>query len=314
MRSNSSGVTSVLILAILTGWLANPETVEAAPEPFSVGIVGDWGYTPEERARLPQLVDAMNRADLAFSVHDGDIKNGPTPCSDDVYHSTKRLFDRFDHPLVYTPGDNEWTDCWRSGFDPIERLFFLRTVFFSQPRSMGQRRMALRQQSGAYPENARWERGGVMFAAVHIVGSNNGLPDRERPGNRSEHAERNAAGVAWMRAAFAEAAARRSAGMMLFMQGDPLFEKPPGKRYGYDRFLAALAREVERFDGRVVLVHGDTHRYRVDRPALIGDPPRPSPRFTRVESFGPKEARWVQADIDVADPAVFRFHTSGPRR
>lgn len=293
-----------------TGLTAGP--ADAAPRPFSIGVVGDWGYTPDERSRLPGLVDAMNKAGLAFSVHDGDIKNGPPPCSDDVYISTRKLFDRFTMPLVYTPGDNEWTDCWRSGFKPIDRLAFLRKVFFARAASRGRSPIKVRQQSGAYPENFRWERGGVVFATLHVVGSNNGLPGKERPGSVEEHSARDSANLAWMRAAFADATNRQSAAVILFMQGDPLFHKPPGQRYGYGRLLSALAREVERFGGKTVLVHGDTHRYRVDHPALIGTPPRPSPKFTRVESYGPKDTRWVQLDIDADTPEVFKVHTSGP--
>jgi len=36
-------------------------------------------------------------------------------------------------PVVYTPGENEWTDCHRANngaYDPLERLSALRQVFF----------------------------------------------------------------------------------------------------------------------------------------------------------------------------------------
>ena len=42
----------------------------------------------------------------------------------------------FADPLVYTPGDNEWTDCHRTsngGYTPTERLDVIRTTFFPQP-------------------------------------------------------------------------------------------------------------------------------------------------------------------------------------
>jgi hypothetical protein len=277
-----------------------------------VGLVGDWGYTPDQRSRLPGLIDDMNAAGLTFSVHDGDIKNGPPPCSDEVYLSTRRLFNRFDHPLVYTPGDNEWTDCWRSGSDPNERLRFLRPVFFSTPRSLGRRPMPLERQGGGYPENARWHLGGVTFATLHVVGSNNHLPDAEQPGDRAEHAARTAADLTWLRGTFERAAARRSAGVMLFIQADPLFELPSGKRYGYDEFLRVLTDETVRFRRPVVLVHGDTHAYRVDQPMVTGSPPRPVRNFTRVETHGPKGTRWVRASVDPTRPGVFTFRPEQP--
>jgi hypothetical protein len=255
----------------------------------------------------------MNAAGLAFSVHDGDIKNGPPPCTDAVYFSTRRLFNRFNHPLVYTPGDNEWTDCWQHpGFDPNERLRFLRPVFFSTPRSLGRRTLPLERQGNGYPENARWHLGGVTFATLHVVGSNNHLPDSERPGDRAEYAARTAADLAWLRSTFQQAGARHSVGVMLFIQADPLFELPAGRRYGYDEFLRVLTDETVRFQRPVVLVHGDRHTYRVDQPMTAGSPPRPVRNFTRVETHGPKDLKWVRAIIDGARPGVFAFRPETP--
>ena len=46
--------------------------------------------------------------------------------------------DRFEGPLVHTPGDNEWTDCYRKKageFDPLERLAKVRAMFFPDGNS-----------------------------------------------------------------------------------------------------------------------------------------------------------------------------------
>lgn len=269
-------------------------------------MVGDWGYTPGERRRLPALVDAMSAAGLGFSVHDGDVKNGPPPCTDEIYAETLRLFDRFAHPLVYTPGDNEWTDCWRSGGQSLDRLAALRRLFFADDWSRGRNRMRLIRQSDRFPENARWSRAGGTFATVHIVGSNNGLPDAERPGSPPEVAERTGAALEWTRAAFAAAKARGSAGVVIFIHGDPLFERPPGQRYGYDRFLEGLEGQVTAFARPVLLVHGDTHRYRLDRPwRTYAEPRRRLHNLTRVESFGPKDLAYVRVTVDTRRAAVF---------
>jgi hypothetical protein len=40
----------------------------------------------------------------------------------------------FKSPLVYTPGDNEWTDCNKSGegaFDPLLNPGYVRDIFFA---------------------------------------------------------------------------------------------------------------------------------------------------------------------------------------
>ncbi|MGH9001896.1 MAG: hypothetical protein ACRDYV_02090, partial [Acidimicrobiia bacterium] len=135
------------------------------PERFEIGVVGDWGYEPYQRQWLPRLVDTMNGAGLAFSVHDGDTGVPPGSCQRDADFANRTLFDRFRHPLIYTPGDNEWTDCWRSGADPLQRLATLREVFFSDRFSRGKVRLPLVRQSADFPENARWSHERVTFAA-----------------------------------------------------------------------------------------------------------------------------------------------------
>jgi hypothetical protein len=52
---------------------------------------------------------------------------------------------------VFTPGDNDWTDCDRpanGGFSSLERLNYERLVFFNTPFSLGRRRMRQEVQTG----------------------------------------------------------------------------------------------------------------------------------------------------------------------
>ena len=46
----------------------------------------------------------------------------------------------FRFPVMYTPGDNEWTDCQKPNGvpkpgtpDPIQNLVLVRTIFFANP-------------------------------------------------------------------------------------------------------------------------------------------------------------------------------------
>ena len=81
--------------------------------------------------------------DVRLVAHLGDIKSGSTECSDAYFAQIRGQFDRFVDPLVYTPGDNEWTDCHRvnnGAYDPLERLAAIRDVFFDDPgRTLGER-------------------------------------------------------------------------------------------------------------------------------------------------------------------------------
>jgi hypothetical protein len=105
---------------------------------------------------------------------------GSSQCTDQYFAMIKSEFDTFSDPLVYTPGDNEWTDCHRANngsFNPLERLAAVRSVFFPQPGvTFGKDPIHVQSQAAqCYVEYVSYTRAGVAFAAVHIIGSNNSL-------------------------------------------------------------------------------------------------------------------------------------------
>jgi hypothetical protein len=94
--------------------------------------MGDTPYSQAQANLLDSLIDQVNAEPLAFAAHVGDITSGQGPCDDDWLHARKRQFERFRIPFVLLPGDNDWTDCHRSGFDPMERLAKWRQLFCVQ--------------------------------------------------------------------------------------------------------------------------------------------------------------------------------------
>src|SRR5262249_38199097 len=106
---------------------------------YTIALFGDMPYNAMGKAQYPALLADVNRAHVAFSVHDGDLKSGGDgPCSDQLYYSALNYFNSLKRPLIFVPGDNDWTDCWgRYGqstlpfSDPEERLDFERMLFFS---------------------------------------------------------------------------------------------------------------------------------------------------------------------------------------
>ena len=292
-----------------------PTTVPGPP--FSVGLWGDAPYTAEQVPRAMAMIADMNAAGLAFSVFDGDIKGG-AQCDDRYYTEALARFEAFTHPLVYVPGDNEWTDCRTGGHDPLERLAHLRRTFFAAPESLGQRRMALDRQEAPYVENTRWQMGGVVFVGLHVPGSNNGkvndpaLPPASAEAANAEFRARDAANKEWLTSSFALARRTDAVGVMVVIQANPGFEAPdPALRAflgvdGFDSFLATLREETVRFRKPVALVHGDTHTYRLDRPMRHPNG-RPVANFVRCETFGYPDVSWVKATIDQRDPNLFRF-------
>jgi hypothetical protein len=281
----------------------------ATSQTFTVGLIGDLPYTPREEQQFPNLIADLNRSDVAFVVHDGDLKSGAATCDDAVLQSRLGMFQQSKHPFVFLPGDNEWTDCYRTGSNPLERLAKLRQVFFATDNSLGQTTLKLEHQSrdpkyAVYRENVRWVYQNVMFCGLHIVGSNNNLG--RAPEMDQEYTARNAANLTWMKESFAIAKQRNLKGVMLIMQANPWFEKLPAERTGFNDFLQGLQNEVGQFKKPVVLVHGDSHYFRIDKP-LVDAHKKPIPRFTRVETFGTPNVHWVKATIQPNSFDVFKF-------
>jgi len=69
--------------------------------------------------------------------------------------------------------------------------------------------------------------------------------------------------------------------------------------------LEQVVAEVQAWGKPVVYVHGDTHTFTVDHPAMLGTD---LPNFTRVEVYGPSDEHWVRVDVDPSLPELFSIH------
>jgi hypothetical protein len=297
----------VVLIALVAGCAGAPR------DDFSFALIGDLGYTPAQEPMVDRVFAALGPERLAFVVHDGDLgspSNGS--CTDEHWARRLAQFEASPQPLIYTPGDNEWTDCHAGEglpqFQALERLRALRARFFSSERSFGRQSLALARQAG-YPENARWSMGEISFMTLHVVGSNNGRGyTRERD---DEVAARTAANIAWMREGFA--AAQSSRAVMIIQQANMWPEFPPfpgGKPKepsGFTELREALERAVVAYGKPVVLVHGDSHYFRIDKPFRARSGLPPIDNFTRVETFGAPSHHWVQVFVNRDDPNVFAF-------
>ena len=255
---------------------------------------GDTPYSRDEEARFPDLIAELNREQLAFIVHVGDFKSANARCSDELFLQRRDWFNYFHHPLVFVPGDNEWTDCRRrfaGGYDPLERMRKLRELFFRDGHSLGQVRLTLERQPGAYPEHARWRHERLLFATLNVPGGANNA--RLMP---EEYRVRNAAVIEWLADSFRRARNEALAGVVVIMHANP-WAAPAGHYFGYRELLSALAREARAFPGSVLLVHGDTHRFRVDRPLRDLATREPVANLTRVEVHGHPAMNWVRIRV-----------------
>ena len=277
---------------------------------FEFALIGDVPYNDEQTTNLfPNMIAELNRARLAFVVHDGDIKAGDSRCTDQIFEERRQQFATFRHPLIYLFGDNEWTDCGRmtNGFDPVERLAKLREMFTQGDESLGRKKLKLSRQSDTPPfqlfrENVRWVKGGVQFVGLNVPGAinNHGQP---------EFTARNAANVAMIQESFALARRQQHRALMIIMQANPFPERGSTNKVhaGFKEMLAVLERETTAWNKPVVLVHGDSHYFRIDKPLAGTRSGRRLENFTRVETFGNPDVHWLRVTVEPGDPNVFTF-------
>lgn len=312
--SSQAGWRLLLAVAgLAAGCQSTPHPPSARHRPWEFALIGDMPYTDRAVTNdFPNLVRALNRASLDFVVHDGDIKGGAAPCTDELFAARLAQFQTIRHPLFFVPGDNEWTDCNKTAEQkraPLDALEELRTLFCGGNQSLGQRTLPLQRQSdggdarfAVFRENIRWERGGIVFAGFNIPGGANNYGQPEFP-------LRNEANLAWLRETFAVAAQQGSLGVVLVLQANPHYDLPRTNqaRLGFNQFLDALETETVAFGRPVVLVHGDSHYFRIDQPMVSARSRRRVEHFTRVETFGNPDAHWVRVTVDARDPNLFRF-------
>ena len=305
----------ILGLLALVPALSQPFQSHAAQ--FSFAALGDTPYhLPGDFVRFERLIARINGARPAFTIHVGDIKPGDTRCDDEYFVKIAGMFATFDQPLIYTPGDNEWTDCHRpdnGGFDPLERLTKIRELFFAAPgQSLGREKLALDHQGAeasfsTFIENRRWARDGVLFATLHIVGSSNNL--QRNAASANEYFARNTANLAWMAATFARAKESNAKAVVLAFQADLGWELDgfDDRRAGFNDTLIALRRHAQAFGKPVLIIHGDRHRFVVDKPLRQGR--QLIPNVTRVMVFGDQEIHSVLINVDTNHPDVFSIGT-----
>jgi hypothetical protein len=322
-------------------------------KPLTIAVFGDWPYNQNLLDNAPLLTKSVN-ADRSVSLvlHVGDIHSGSMPCTSagilppistsnpgwnqSVYYQ----FQQFKAPVVYTPGDNEWTDCHKSkeksSGDPLKELASVRSLFFAQPgRTLGGTAKQVLSQAhafdSAYPtdaqfvENMMWEDSRVVFATLNLPGSNNdGLPWTGSFNNPvaqgREVQERTDADLRWLKAAFDKAEAHHARAVVIALQAnmwDPEALVAGGDGlFNYTPFVKKLAELSLHFGKPVLLLNGDSHVYGADRP--LADPSSATglihatasvPNLTRITVQGSTTApaEWLRLSIDARQAEPFSW-------
>lgn len=301
------GSLSILLVLLVISFLRrglDPPTPNP-PGSFSFGVMGDAPYDTLEELRFRLVLRDLDAHDLSTVISVGDIFW--RPCSDEMYRRARDQFNGLSHPVIYTPGDNEWYDCWEpgsGGYMPLERLARLRQIFFTTPaRSLGGRKIALASQP-EFVENARWIDHGFVFATVHLIGSANGrwpFPDRTED-DVAASKRRTEFAAAWLREAFDTARTSNAPAVVVAMQGAP-FDEEEKDRAMFEPFLTTLREEASRFERPMLMAHGDHHTYTVDRQFGLEN-------FTRLQVPGSPQVGWVRVTVTpgAREPFAFEPH------
>jgi len=296
MRLNSfTTAAAVALFAAGAGAGIQPaaaaDDAAAGQQAFSFGVIGDIPYGAAEIAKFPAHIQDLNAdSALKFVTHVGDIKNGSSVCSDEYFKYIRAEFDTFEHPLIYTPGDNEWVDCHRTNngaYNPLERLAKLREVFFNEPgKTLGATMPVKTQEKLGLPEDVRFTQNRVAFSVVSVQGSNNSLQPwtglgeiAATPEQLAEVQHRTQAVVAQLRETFSDATRRNDRAVVLMTQADmfdpALLEAAqanPATVSGFREIVQTIVEETNRFDGPVYLINGDSHVFTENQPLAKGSP------------------------------------------
>ena len=304
-----AAASAVVALSTIVGTALMRTDSGAAAPPFSFALIGDVPYSSSDVTAMPALVqDIDNDAGVQFVAHAGDTKRASTACTDATMQQRFGLFQGFDDPFWFTPGDNDWTDCREPdrSANPLERLDFLRSLFYpTSTRTTGGTQMTVTPQSAVpgfekYVENVSFQTGCATFGSIHQVGSNNGLstwPNEtvfERELRVAEVEARIVANVAWVDAIFDRADMASSTGVFLLVHAEP--EAAAGWTEVRDLIVARAAA----FVGKVVIAHGDGHTQAVEA-GFLG-----LANVTRWEMKGGSGAtsQWVRATVDCSTPSL----------
>jgi hypothetical protein len=209
------------VAAALVAAVTPLSTASAAPDSagdLTVAVYGDapYGTTPTDNAEFlatPAFIDSINAdRQVSFVAHVGDIHSGKQYCTQAYDNSIAALWQAYQKPLVYMPGDNEWTDCHKAGegggtYDaatgqinyvldpatqqpvdyaggnPAANLALVRSIFFAHPgRTLGTSMPVLSQAQlfdrshptdRKFVENVMFDRAGTLFVTLNLPGGSN---------------------------------------------------------------------------------------------------------------------------------------------
>lgn len=243
-----------------------PHAAAAEKTLFRFGIVAQAAESKIGESNFAKALPALDRKKLAFVVA-GGVKSAHEPCVDELYSERRDLLDHSKNPVILSISANDWTTCKGGGGKSAaaERLNRFREVFFSEGSSFGRRKIPLIRQSitphfRSYSENSRWLVGNVLFATLHLPQNNNNYVSEA--GRNAEFEDRLIANRDWLQKVLIFAKRKKTDGIVLFSDGNPLEPSPREKlrkqnsgRDGFREVRRQILKMAAGFPGKILVVH-----------------------------------------------------------
>jgi hypothetical protein len=220
MRKSTLALAFLALAAIVVP--ATGATAADRPDTLTLAVYGDapYGTTPTDTAEFaatPAFIASVNAdPDVSQVLQVGDIHSGKQFCTEAYDRSVFDLWKSFADPVVYTPGDNETTDCNKKAEgggaynattqqidyvldangtpvdyakgDPVANLALIRSIFFARPGfTLGAHKRFVLSQAAAFDrrhptdrkfvENVLWYQDGTLFVTIDLPGGSNNDTD-----------------------------------------------------------------------------------------------------------------------------------------
>jgi hypothetical protein len=324
-------MSRALAVACIAFAAQSAQLVRAEAPAMSFAVASNVVNKPSDEVTLQQMLDAIGQdRNTSFIVYDGNLKSEAEPCRDALYSTRQQIFDSSRKPVVLLPGGNDWASCNLSqagGYDPVERLDFIRQSFFGDSNSLGQTPMNVIRESDVarfrpFRENVRWQANGIAFIGLNAPAPNNHYSTAG--GRNGEFEDRSVANAFWLEHAVETARRADMRAVVVILQGDPdftryerrdrfawlRFSRGDTSRDGFIEFKRSLVKAAELFRGPMIVIHGSdisiAKGFRIDQP-LRNDKGAVVANLTRI-AVGLKnpQTQWLEVESDLNWRPPFR--------
>ncbi|WP_250534272.1 hypothetical protein [Caballeronia sp. AZ10_KS36] len=336
LRAAARLCNGAFVTALLAGAFAQAHAQNG--DPLTFAVISDALTRPADEAPVRQMLDAIARdRDVGFIIYDGNVKGPTEPCRDSIYQSRRDLLDASRTPVVLVLGQHDWADCGLThggAYDPVERLDFVRQLFFADASSLGQNPLTLTRESDVarfrpFRENVRWQAEGIAFIGLNAPSPNNHY--LTAGGRNGEFEDRAVATTFWLDHAAESARRAGMRALVIVLQGDPDFARYERRdRFAWLRFSRAneprdgflelkrsLVKAAETFRGPVIVIHrteaSEPNGFHIDQP-LRNDKGLTVTNLTRVAlSLKRPQSQWLEVVSDARWHPPFRLRVRDMR-